>query len=98
MAIAALPRIDRRGRQDALGRQPATPPWRRIRVLALVLVGLLLLALPTGLAVGEVLAQNAHDTVLHLQVDDNPEPIKELKRLVDLWNTRRPNPVTPECR
>jgi len=69
MAIAALPRIDRRGRQDALGRQPATPPWRRIRVLALVLVGLLLLALPTGLAVGEVLAQNAHDTVLHLQAD-----------------------------
>jgi len=39
-----------------------------------------------------------NDTVLHLQVDDNPEPIKELKRLVDLWNTRRPNPVTPECR
>ena len=38
-----------------------------------------------------------NDTVLHLQVDDNPEPIKELKRLVDLWNSRRPRAVTPEC-
>lgn len=35
-----------------------------------------------------------NDTVLRLQVDDNPEPIKELKRLVDMWNTRRPRPVT----
>jgi len=39
-----------------------------------------------------------NDTVLRLQVDDNPEPIKELKRLVELWNTRRPRAVTPECR
>jgi uncharacterized Ntn-hydrolase superfamily protein len=39
-----------------------------------------------------------NDTVLHLQVDDNPEPIKELKRLVDLWNTRKPRAVTPECK
>jgi len=39
-----------------------------------------------------------NDTMLRLQVDDNPEPIKELKRLVDLWNTRRPRAVTPECR
>jgi uncharacterized Ntn-hydrolase superfamily protein len=39
-----------------------------------------------------------NDVVLRLQVDDNPEPIKELKRLVDLWNTRRPRAVTPECR
>jgi uncharacterized Ntn-hydrolase superfamily protein len=31
-----------------------------------------------------------NDTVLHLQVDDNPEPIAELKRLVDKWNVRRP--------
>jgi uncharacterized Ntn-hydrolase superfamily protein len=38
-----------------------------------------------------------NDTVLRLQVDDNPEPIKELKRLVDLWNTRKPRSVTPEC-
>src|SRR4051812_26821420 len=34
-----------------------------------------------------------NDTVLRLQVDDNPEPIKELKRLVDSW--RRPRAVTP---
>jgi uncharacterized Ntn-hydrolase superfamily protein len=41
-----------------------------------------------------------NDTVLRLQVDDNPEPIKELKRLVDVWNSRRPRAVTPgaSCR
>jgi uncharacterized Ntn-hydrolase superfamily protein len=39
-----------------------------------------------------------NDTVLRLQVADNPEPIKELKRLVEMWNTRRPRSVTPECR
>jgi uncharacterized Ntn-hydrolase superfamily protein len=39
-----------------------------------------------------------NDTVLRLQVDDNPEPIKELKRLVAVWNTRRPRSATPECR
>jgi uncharacterized Ntn-hydrolase superfamily protein len=39
-----------------------------------------------------------NDTVLRLQVDDNPEPIKELKRVVEMWNTRRPRAVTPECR
>jgi uncharacterized Ntn-hydrolase superfamily protein len=38
-----------------------------------------------------------NDTVLRLQVDDNPEPIKEMRRLVDLWNTRRPRSVSPEC-
>jgi uncharacterized Ntn-hydrolase superfamily protein len=37
-----------------------------------------------------------NDTVLRLQVDDNPEPIKELKRLVDKWNTRRPAGVTQQ--
>ncbi len=31
-----------------------------------------------------------NDTVLRLQVDDNPEPIVELKRLVDKWNVRPP--------
>lgn len=35
-----------------------------------------------------------NDVVLHLQVDDSPEPIKELKRLVDKWNERRPKPAT----
>ena len=39
-----------------------------------------------------------NDTVLRLQVDDNPEPIAELKRIVEKWNTRRPRSVTPECR
>lgn len=39
-----------------------------------------------------------NDTVLRLQVDDNPEPIKELKRLVTMWNTRRPRSVTPACK
>ena len=39
-----------------------------------------------------------NDTVLRLQVDDNPEPIKELKRLVEMWNLRRPTSATPECR
>ncbi len=38
-----------------------------------------------------------NDTVLHLQVDDNPEPIKELRRIVDKWNERRPRAVTPGC-
>lgn len=37
-----------------------------------------------------------NDVVLHLQVDDSPEPIKELKRLVDKWNERRPKPVTDQ--
>jgi hypothetical protein len=69
MAIAVLPGIDRRGEQEASHRQPATPPWRRIRVLALVLVGFVLLALPRGLAVDGLLTQNAHNTVLHLQAD-----------------------------
>jgi len=36
-----------------------------------------------------------NDTVLRLQVDDNPEPIKEMRRLVDQWNQRRPRAVTP---
>ena len=39
-----------------------------------------------------------NDTVLRLQVDDNPEPIKELRRLVEVWNTRRPRSVSPECK
>jgi uncharacterized Ntn-hydrolase superfamily protein len=39
-----------------------------------------------------------NDTVLRLQVDDNPEPIKELKRVVDKWNERRPRSVTPGCK
>ena len=31
-----------------------------------------------------------NDVILRLQVDDNPEPIKELKRLVDKWNVNPP--------
>ena len=27
-----------------------------------------------------------NDVVLRLQVDDNPEPIEELRRLVEMWN------------
>ena len=27
-----------------------------------------------------------NDTVLRLQVDDNPDPIKELKRLIEVWS------------
>jgi len=38
-----------------------------------------------------------NDTVLRLQVDDNPQPIAELKRLVEMWNARKPRAVTPEC-
>jgi uncharacterized Ntn-hydrolase superfamily protein len=37
-----------------------------------------------------------NDTVLRLQVDDNPEPIKELRRLVEKWS--HPTPVTRDCR
>jgi uncharacterized Ntn-hydrolase superfamily protein len=39
-----------------------------------------------------------NDTVLRLQVDDNPAPIQELKRVVEKWNERRPRSVTPGCR
>ena len=39
-----------------------------------------------------------NDTMLRLQVDDNPEPIKELRRLVEMWNTRKPKSVSPECK
>jgi uncharacterized Ntn-hydrolase superfamily protein len=38
-----------------------------------------------------------NDTILRLQVDDNPEPIKELRRLVDKWNELRPRAVSPGC-
>lgn len=34
-----------------------------------------------------------NDVVLRLQVDDSPEPIKELKRLVEKWNARPGKPV-----
>ena len=37
------------------------------------------------------------DRLLRLQVDDNPEPIAELKRIVEKWNARRPRSVTPGC-
>jgi uncharacterized Ntn-hydrolase superfamily protein len=30
-----------------------------------------------------------NDVVLRLQVDDNPEPLKELRRVVEKWNTQR---------
>ena len=30
-----------------------------------------------------------NDVVMRLQVDDSPEPIKELRRLVETWNGRR---------
>jgi uncharacterized Ntn-hydrolase superfamily protein len=40
-----------------------------------------------------------NDTVLRLQVEDNPEPIKELRRMVEkaVENTRRARRVTPGC-
>lgn len=34
-----------------------------------------------------------NDVVLRLQVDDNPEPIKELRRLIEMWNARRRPPA-----
>jgi uncharacterized Ntn-hydrolase superfamily protein len=34
-----------------------------------------------------------NDTVLRFQVDDNPEPLKELRRVVENWNKRIPRPV-----
>ncbi len=34
-----------------------------------------------------------NDVILRLQVDDNPEPIKELRRLVDKWNEKPPKGV-----
>jgi uncharacterized Ntn-hydrolase superfamily protein len=37
-----------------------------------------------------------NDTVLRLQVDDNTEPIKELRRLVEKWS--RPRAQSPECK
>jgi uncharacterized Ntn-hydrolase superfamily protein len=30
-----------------------------------------------------------NDTVLRLQVDDSPEPLKELRRIVEKWNANR---------
>jgi uncharacterized Ntn-hydrolase superfamily protein len=39
-----------------------------------------------------------NDTILRLQVDDSPEPIAELKRLVEKWNGRRGTSVTPGCK
>ena len=34
-----------------------------------------------------------NDVVMRLQVDDNPEPIKELRRLIEMWNARRRPPA-----
>lgn len=34
-----------------------------------------------------------NDVVLRLQVDDNPEPLKELRRIVEKWNQRPGRPV-----
>src|SRR2546421_12384135 len=39
-----------------------------------------------------------NDTILRLQVDDSPEPIAELKRVIEKWNERKPRSVSPECR
>ena len=39
-----------------------------------------------------------NDTILRLQVDDSPQPIAELKRVVEKWNARRGQPVSPECK
>jgi uncharacterized Ntn-hydrolase superfamily protein len=36
-----------------------------------------------------------NDTVLRFQVDDNPEPLKELRRVVENWNKQIPQPVRP---
>jgi uncharacterized Ntn-hydrolase superfamily protein len=36
-----------------------------------------------------------NDTVLRLQVDDNPEPIKELRRLVETAAAHRQIPKAP---
>lgn len=33
-----------------------------------------------------------NDTVLRLQVDDSPDPIRELRRLVEYWNARQRRP------
>jgi uncharacterized Ntn-hydrolase superfamily protein len=30
-----------------------------------------------------------NDVVLRLQVDDSPEPLKELRRIVEKWNSQR---------
>ena len=30
-----------------------------------------------------------NDVVLRLQVDDSPEPLKELRRIVEKWNAQR---------
>ena len=40
----------------------------------------------------------AGEVILRLQVEDNPEPIKELKRLVDKWSQRIPPSASPECK
>ena len=37
-----------------------------------------------------------NDTVLRFQVDDQENPYKELRRVVENWNKRRPNPVRPK--
>lgn len=43
-------------------------------------------------------AGHKRGTFATAQVDDNPEAIAELKRLVAMRNTRRPQSVTPECK
>jgi uncharacterized protein YvpB len=64
MAIASLPRA-----KAATERRPAQTQWRPAKVLALALLAMFVVTIPSGLALGEVLTQNAHQTALHLQAD-----------------------------
>jgi uncharacterized protein YvpB len=64
MAIASLPRP-----RGGIELRPAQNQWRLFKVLALALLAVLILTIPSGLVLGEVLTQNAHQTALHLQAD-----------------------------
>ena len=50
-----------------------------------------------------LLAENSESSYVayvsqqNLVRDDSDEPIKELKRIVEKWNQRRPRSVTPGC-
>lgn len=69
MAVATLPRIER-GTQEAAKRlRPSPRPWNRIKLLALALVALVLVIMPSGLLLTEVFTANAQAAVSHLRTD-----------------------------
>ena len=69
MAIAPLQEVQASPQKSAVRIQPSPRRRQPLRIIAFSLLALLLLTIPSGLVLGELLTQNAHQTALHLQAD-----------------------------